>query len=439
METTSRINQAAQTRIKGPTVPIDSRYVRGKAIGRGASGTVYEGVQLSVNRKVAIKVLNPKHRDEKYRLRFDREALAIASMNHPNCVTIYDYGHDDALDQLYMVMEFVEGRTLAKVQRYDSLSISQILDISIQILKGLEHAHERGILHRDLKPANVVITDDGNAKVLDFGMAAIRGSMDEEGKRITRDGAIYGTPPYMSPEQCNGERGVDHRTDLYSFGVMLFELIEGHLPYDSTRAIDILVKHINEPIPSITTEGVPTELSDIVNRLLQKRPDDRFESATDVIHELESARSIQSRTGSFSTPIATSVSEVVDTWDRAERGVSRQIKLAISLSAMLLFGLAYAWFANMEERSEVPIVSNDQILVPVVVPKATVDRSAAAPIELSNTLLDAAILNAAAIAAEKAPTPESGTVKPKKKVRSTKVPNVPEKKKEKLKTIKFTY
>lgn len=302
-------------RLEGPTIPIDSRFSRGRIIGKGASGTVYEGLQHSINRRVAIKVLNPKHTDI-YRKRFEREAVAVATLNHPNCITIHDYGYDEDLDYLYMVMEFVEGDTLRSLLR-QHLSLEQTIHIATQILSAIDHAHSRGILHRDLKPGNIVITDDGTVKVLDFGMAAIT-KTDDLDQKITRDGAVYGTPPYMSPEQCDGKMVVDHRSDLYSFGIILYEMLEGRRPFRSNRMLDILLAHTHERAPRVASEHAPTELADIVDKLLAKAPDDRFQSAMEVKIAIESMSADRFRNGAFSTPISTPVEEVIDTWDSAE-------------------------------------------------------------------------------------------------------------------------
>lgn len=269
---------------------IDGRFRILRQLGEGGAGKVYEAVQLSVDRRVAIKVLHPSHdARQDYKQRFSREAKAIARLNHANCITLHDFGYSDELSSLFMVMEFIEGRELHAILATERLSLRAALRFAVQIGDALAHAHDKGILHRDLKPENVLITASGDLKVLDFGLTRILDEIESEhGRRLTAQGMVYGTPVYMSPEQCEGDMTVDERSDLYALGVIIYEMIEGHPPFDSKEILKILIAHLNDPVPKMRTE-IPEQLRDLVERMLEKDRDDRPDSAhdvTDVLHSV---------------------------------------------------------------------------------------------------------------------------------------------------------
>lgn len=272
--------------IAKPPVPggvLDGRYRIVKKIGVGTSGTVYEGVQLSVDRRVAIKILKPTHYpDENYRERFTREAKAIARLSHTNCISLHDFAYSEELGSLYMVMEYVDGVELFKLMKDSDLSFVRALRIAIQIAEALSHAHKFGILHRDLKPENVVIGQEDVVKVLDFGLARIVDLFgDDNEKRLTAHGTIYGTPAYMSPEQCGGELEVTVHSDIYSLGVILYQLFEGRLPFDSREIVAILIKHKTEPPPPMNAP-IPNRLRALIFKMLEKDKSDRPNTAYEV-------------------------------------------------------------------------------------------------------------------------------------------------------------
>lgn len=285
-------NEVVAKRLKIPSPPtqsktIDGRYKVVREIGQGAAGVVYEGVQLSVDRRVAIKILNSGHylRDD-YRERFSREAKAIARLSHTNCITLHDFGHSDEFDSLYMVMEYVDGVELYELIKDEPLPFRRALKISIQIAEALAHAHKHGILHRDLKPENVLVTGDDDVKVLDFGLARMLDLFaDESGRRLTAEGAIFGTPAYMSPEQCGGELDVTVHSDIYSLGIMLFQLFQGELPFDSREVVKILVQHAKSPPPPITAP-IPVQLKKLIAQMLEKEKSERPSTATEVADTL---------------------------------------------------------------------------------------------------------------------------------------------------------
>lgn len=253
-------------------------------IGQGGMGTVYQAEDTRLGRKVAIKILNPSllARGGKELERFQSEAKVQANLNHANVVTLY--GFEPYKDSYCMIMEYVEGRTLADLVRAAGpLPSNIVVVISKQILDGLSAAHRRGVVHRDLKPSNIMLTSDGVAKVMDFGIAKVEG-----GKSLTASGALVGTVFYMSPEQVRGEP-VDARSDLYSFGIILFELLTGRVPFKDESDFSIMIHHVQTPAPRPTQllSDIPSDLEDIVLRCLNKPADQRYQSAAEILTALE--------------------------------------------------------------------------------------------------------------------------------------------------------
>ena len=217
-------------------------------------GAVYVGTQLSVEREVAVKLLLPELGDDPVALaRFEREAVLIAGMSHPNIVQMIDHGHDEGTGGLYLVMDYVQGLTLREVLEGSRLSDDLIVELGLQICAALAESHAQGVIHRDLKPENMMIqvSADGALvlKVLDFGIAQLQ----EADQRLTKTGAIFGTPLYMSPEQCRGE-GIEARSDLYSLGAMFYEMMTGHPPFRGRTFVAMIAAHMNKHAPSL--EGV---------------------------------------------------------------------------------------------------------------------------------------------------------------------------------------
>jgi serine/threonine protein kinase len=253
-------------------------------LGQGGMGTVYQAEDTQLGRKIAIKVLNPAlvQQGGKEMERFQSEAKVQASLNHPNIVVLHDfqpYG-----DSYYMVMEYVEGKTLAEIVRSSGALPPHIaVIIAKQVLDGLSAAHRKGIVHRDLKPSNIMITPEGVCKVMDFGIAKVQG-----GKSLTATGALVGTVYYMSPEQVRGE-SVDGRSDLYSFGVILFEMLTGRVPFKDESDFKIMIAHVQTPPPPPTQllPAIPSALEDIVMRSLGKDADKRYQTAEEVLGSLD--------------------------------------------------------------------------------------------------------------------------------------------------------
>ncbi|MBA2663353.1 MAG: protein kinase [Bradymonadaceae bacterium] len=273
---------------------LEGRYLLESKIGEGGMGAVYLATQLRVGRKVAVKFLHGAAADSaSARKRFEIEAQAIGRLNHPNCITLFDFGYSEELDALYTVVEFIEGDSLFKIvgQR---LPMSRVVRIMRQVAAAIDHAHANRIIHRDLKPENIMLSVDSlgyeHVKVLDFGIARLveEGSPDEKTQiRLTRTGSVFGTPPYMSPEQVLGKSDVTHLTDLYSLGVMLYELVTGHLPFQGVSPLEVALMHVKEPVPPITRADVPESLKRIVFHLLEKAPQDRFQTCGELIMALD--------------------------------------------------------------------------------------------------------------------------------------------------------
>jgi protein kinase-like protein len=261
-----------------------SKYRFVAPIGRGGMGTVFRAIDESLNREVAIKVLDPDLASSEVMKRFRAEAIALAKLNHPDIATIYELYRSDS--DLLMVMEFVRGETLEQqLDRCGPLTLEQAAFILGRLLGALEHAHRAGIVHRDLKPANVMMTEHGGVKIMDFGIARVAGS--DQG---TKDGFLLGTPSYMSPEQVLGH-DVDGRADLYSVGVMFYRFLTGALPFTADTAIAMAQKQVFDTPPPVYLfrKGLPEWCEGILRRALAKSPVDRFQTAEEFRVELARA------------------------------------------------------------------------------------------------------------------------------------------------------
>jgi serine/threonine-protein kinase len=254
-------------------------------IGEGAMGVVYRALDPVLNRPVAIKVMSDAvARDESLRERFLREAQAAGSLQHPNVITIYDFGEVDG--HLYIAMEFVEGDDLEDLlAKRVPLSLAQKIDILVEVLTGLSYAHKRGIVHRDIKPANIRIDEEGRARIMDFGIAHITSS------NMTRTGVMVGTPAYMAPEQIVGGP-VSAATDIFSVGAVMYELLTNAKPFDGETLQTIMYKIVSQSPPDVSTllPGLPASLNVIVQKALAKEPSARYATSMEMANALSSAR-----------------------------------------------------------------------------------------------------------------------------------------------------
>jgi len=269
-------------------VELDGKYRVCAILGSGGMGTVYRARQRRLQRDVAIKVLRPDKRNlETATARFRREVRVVSRLSHPHIVTVHDFGQTEE-GLLYLVMEYVEGVKLAEqIHWLDPMPLERVVHIVAQICDALEEAHAQEVVHRDLNPANVLLLRRAGAvdyvKVLDFGLAKILDSSSEPA--VTRQGDVVGTAGYMSPEQIQG-LPIDVRVDLYSLGVMVFELLSGRLPYRGENPAATMFKHLNEPIPLIRERNpllvdVPKEIDSFMPRALAKEPSQRFASVAE--------------------------------------------------------------------------------------------------------------------------------------------------------------
>jgi len=271
---------------------IADKYRLDRLLARGGMGAVYAGTHVELDRPVAIKLLLPNlNADTQAFERFRREARAAARVKHQNVADIYDYGVL-ADDEAYIVMELVEGETLhERLKRESQLSVAETVAISRQIAAGLEAAHYSGIIHRDLKPSNIILNQDAGGstrvKIIDFGIAKISEQINADDSTLTATGMLVGTPRYMSPEQCLGEE-LDARSDIYSFGVIVYEMLAGRPPFDATSAVAIAFKHIHEPPPPLEEhrQNVPPPLAKLVTDSLSIDPAGRPQTATEVKRRL---------------------------------------------------------------------------------------------------------------------------------------------------------
>jgi beta-lactam-binding protein with PASTA domain/predicted Ser/Thr protein kinase len=261
---------------------FDGRYRIQRKLGAGGMADVYLAEDQELGRRVAIKILNGRHaNDAQFIERFRREAKNAAALNHPNIVSIYDRGN--AEDTYYIAMEFLDGRTLKElIISRGAAPINVAIEYARQILSALRFAHRHGIVHRDIKPHNVLVDAEGRVKVTDFGIARAGTS------QMTETGSIVGTAQYLSPEQARGGE-VDQRSDLYSLGIVLYELLTGKTPFDGETPVEIAMKHLsNAPKPpSRLRPDIPPELDMVVLRALAKNPDDRYQSADEMEADLE--------------------------------------------------------------------------------------------------------------------------------------------------------
>jgi hypothetical protein len=278
------------------------KYKIVERLGRGGMAEVYKAFQTNLDRYVALKLMHPFLADDPgFAARFEREAKAVAALHHPNIVQVYDF--EAAGDTPYMVMEFIEGATLktrleSLAHRGEPLPLKAAIKIVREVGQALAYAHKRGMIHRDVKPANVMVDSAGRVILTDFGIAKIL-----TGPSFTASGAAVGTPAYMSPEQSLGQPG-DHRADIYSLGVMLYQLTTGQLPFDADTPLAVMLKHVNDPLPlpRAVNPGLPESVERLIVKCLAKSADDRYQTMDELLADLERATSATRAAARPSTP-----------------------------------------------------------------------------------------------------------------------------------------
>lgn len=293
------------------------KYRIDKLLAKGGMGRVYRATQFPLERPVAIKILNREFQqsDPQFVKRFFLEASIAAQLSNPHTITVFDYGESETGD-LYIAMEYLQGRPLSRILRRDGpYSAEETLRLAVQICRALRSAHEKGVIHRDLKPGNIFILDEGTedgggyAKVLDFGLVKLFTPENEKGNafgasmlgegdpELTRTGTLLGSPKYMSPEQIQG-LPLDPRTDIYSFGIILYQMVSGTAPFTGTTGVDVIYKHVNFPVPPISDQNpnadCPPELEQIIRRCLEKQREDRYASMDELLLQLKEVQKLVS-------------------------------------------------------------------------------------------------------------------------------------------------
>ena len=321
---------------------LSGRYRLESKLGSGGMSTVYLAQDEVLDRPVAVKLLHREISEEADQLeRFRREARAAARLSHPNLVGVIDAGEDEG--RPYIVFEYVPGETLKqRIQADGPLPIDEAVAYAIEIGRGLIAAHARKLVHRDVKPQNVLIDPDGRAKVTDFGIAR---SMESAG--LTATGRVLGTTDYVAPEQAMGE-DVDERSDVYSLGIVLYEMLVGDVPFQAETQVGVAMKHVNEPLPDVQIDrpDVSAAVASVIDRATTKDPRDRYESVANMVRDLEATLEIEAARGGGTTGEATSVLESVPDSSRRLSGGRRIGRAGIAMgivgvaliAAALIFG-----------------------------------------------------------------------------------------------------
>ena len=262
---------------------INDRYEIEKLIGEGGMANVYLARDTILDRRVAVKVLRGDLAgDEKFVRRFQREALSASSLSHPNIVEIYDVGEDEG--NFYIVMEYIEGKTLKQlIKKRGVLSLSETMDIMLQLLDALASAHDSYIIHRDIKPQNIMIKDSGLVKITDFGIAVALNSTE-----LTQTNSVMGSVHYLPPEQASG-KGSTIRSDIYSLGILMFEMLTGKVPFNGDSAVEIALKHMKDPLPSVREINpvVPQSVENIILKAAAKNPKNRYHDVRQMAEDIK--------------------------------------------------------------------------------------------------------------------------------------------------------
>jgi serine/threonine-protein kinase len=333
---------------------IGGRYELEELVGSGGMSSVYRAHDKLLERKVALKILHERYgEDDEYVERFRREARAVAQLAHPNIVTVIDRGEDGG--RQFIVFEYVDGENLKQiVEREGPLALDEVVSFGLEIARGLAFAHEHGIVHRDVKPQNVLLNGDGHAKVTDFGIAR---TLDVE-KGVTQTGTVLGTSDYIAPEQASGQ-AVSRETDVYSLGVVLFELLTGRVPFTGESFVAVALQHVNEPPPSVLERRpeTPPRLAGLVDDALAKEPADR-PSMDDLVAELEALRAGYG--GAAPTPVIRRPRPAAP----ARRRGGTQLPLVLAaLGAVLLAAALTALLLTRDDGGSAGAVSRGAIAV----------------------------------------------------------------------------
>lgn len=321
---------------------LDDRYEIIELIGSGGMANVYKALCHRLNRYDAVKIM----RDEtaantELRRRFRAESQAVAMLSHPNIVSVYDVSHNDDVE--YIVMELIDGITLKQyLQKKSVLDPSEVLDFTIQTAKALEHAHSKGIIHRDIKPQNIMLLKDGMIKVADFGIASLENTVEEN------NGETVGSVHYIAPEQARGE-APDARSDIYSLGIVMYEMLTGRLPYVGNSDVEVAVKHMNtDPVtPRDIVPSIPEELEHICLKAMNSNIDERYQTASEMLADLEQYKAQSLAAHVLEDSEAVLIDSEEPPRRRAQRSRrSKKIALSSGILAVLLFVIIGFVFLN---------------------------------------------------------------------------------------------
>ena len=350
---------------------IDNRYKIIKSIGEGGMANVYLAWDTILEREVAVKVLRGDlSDDEKFIRRFKREANSASSLKHPNIVEIYDVGEDNG--KYFIVMEYVNGKTLKSlIKKRGALNINEAIDIMLQLTSGIACAHDSYIIHRDIKPQNVMILEDGRVKITDFGIAMALNSNE-----LTQTNSVMGSVHYLPPEQASGS-GSTIKSDIYSLGILMFELLTGKVPFKGENAVEIAIKHMKDPIPSVRefNNSIPQSVENIVLRACAKNPKNRYSSASEMYEDLKTclnvSRSEEPRlvykypehniedTKTITKLETKEINKKLKETNREEKS-DKRLNFAIKFAAIaciciVLIGLAFILIFSMDTTKEVKV------------------------------------------------------------------------------------
>ena len=284
---------------------LDNRYEILEVIGTGGMAVVYKALCHRLNRLVAVKILKDEFAgDEEFRRRFRAEGEAVAMLSHPNIVQVYDVSSSESAN--YIVMELIDGISLKQyMEKKGVLNWKETLHFAMQIAKGLEHAHSRGIIHRDIKPHNIMVLKNGSVKVMDFGIARVM----NKSNTLTKE--ALGSVHYISPEQAKGSF-TDSRSDIYSLGVVMYEMMTGRPPYDGDSPVAVAIQHINggAPLPTSFNPNIPAGMEQIIMKAMALEPKDRYASATELLYDLEEFRKNPALTFNYHTIVDESTKKI---------------------------------------------------------------------------------------------------------------------------------
>ncbi|HEV2858754.1 MAG TPA: protein kinase [Solirubrobacterales bacterium] len=313
---------------------LSGRYKLEAKLGSGGMSTVYLARDTTLDRQVAVKVMHREMSEQADQLqRFRQEARAVAKLSHPNVVAVIDAGEDGG--HPYIVFEYVEGETLKqRINRIGALDAQEALAYAIEVARGLTVAHARNMVHRDIKPQNVLIDSEGRAKLTDFGISR---QLEQDG--MTATGRVLGTTDYVAPEQAMGHP-VDQRSDIYSLGVVLYEMLVGQVPFTADSQVGVAMKHVNEELPDVQQHRpeLSAAAAHVVERSTAKDPDDRYQSVGELIDDLSTALEVEAARAGSTTGEATSVLEAVPPTERKLSSGGRWSRIAVLLFLLIAAG-----------------------------------------------------------------------------------------------------